>query len=214
MTIEKYVMGFNDYPDQVEAMLDVHDWNEPLNRLRMGLVLTFATEIPYHEGPTRFFVDELRSGHDVYLQHPGQNNKGFDFQLRIEGWDDSAAPRPSHDDVYSDYAHKREHASGDAFDALCEAAYDIHAGGSPDDAIGKYGDRFDFTEGRIPDALLRALPWLFIEQDITYWHGEARDMTIEMIEHLHNGGSADDIEDFQSLEEINETDLSIRNIDG
>jgi hypothetical protein len=211
MALEKHVMGFNDYPKQVEAMLEANDWDEKLNRLRMGLVLTFATEIPYHGGATRFFVDELQSGQDVYLQHPGQNNKGFDFQLRVEGWDDSAAPRPSHDDIYSDYAHKREHATEEAFNALCEAAYDIHEGHSPDDVIDRYSDKFEFTQGRTPEAILRALPWLFIEQDITYWHGEGRDMTIELISHLHDGGSKGEINDFQTLEEINETELAIQN---
>lgn len=211
MARESHVLGFDNYPAEVEAMLDVHDWDEPLNRQRMGVVLTFATTVPYHGGAHRFYVDELSTGHDVYLQHPGQMNNGFDYQVRVDGWDDSATVRPSHDEIFSDFAHKREHASKDAFDALCQAALDIHAGSGADRVIEKYGDRFDFTEGRIPEALLRPLPWLFLEQDIRYWHGDGRDMTIGTIRSLHEGGSIDQIEELQPLDEINDTELSIKN---
>lgn len=211
MAEDVHNLAFEDYPKRVDVLLDAYDWDEPLNRQRMGVVLTFATTVPYHGGAHRFHVDELESGHEVKLQHPGQLNNGFDFQVRVDGWDDSNAPRPSHDEIYSDFAHKREHASKDAFEALCEAAHDIHAGEGADAVIERYGDRFDFIEGRVPEALLRPLPWLFIEQDIRYWHGDGRDRTIGTIQHLHDGGSVDDIDDLQPLEEINETELSIQN---
>lgn len=69
----------------------------------------------------------------------------------------------------------------------------------------------DFTEGRIPEALLRPLPWLFIEQDIRYWHGDGRDRTIGMVESLYNGVAISEISDLQPLNEINQTELAIRN---
>lgn len=189
MVSESHVLGFDRYPAIVEEMIDIIEWTEPLNRLRMGVVLTFATTVPYHGGPHRFFVDILDSGHDIYLQYPGQNNKGFDYELRVVGWDDSAMPRPSHDEIYSDFAHKRENSNRVTFEALCQAAFDIHGGSSADEVLQKYGDRFDFSVGRTPEALLRPLPWLFIEQDIRYWHGEGRDMTIGTIQSLYEGGS-------------------------
>lgn len=212
MTIETDVLSFDDYPTEIEGMLDAHDWDHPLNRLRMGVVLTFATTVPFHGGAHRFFVDELESGHAIYLQHPGQMNNGFDYQVRVEGWDDSATVRPSHDEIYSDFAHKREYASKEAFDSLCRAALDIHAGESPDDVIERYSDEFDFSQGRTPEALLRPLPWLFIEQDIRYWHGEGRDMTIGAIEMLYESGSKSSISELQPLDEINCTELAICNL--
>jgi hypothetical protein len=211
VTVETEVLGFEDYPAEVEAMLDIHGWDNQLNLLRMGVVLTFATTVPYHGGTHRFYVDELETGHSVYLQHPGQMNNGFDYQVRVEGWDDSATVRPTHDEIYSDFAHKREHASKEAFDALCQAAFDIHTGASPDTVIERYGDNFDFSHGRIPDALIRPLPWLFIEQDIRFWHGKGRDMTISTIEMLHQGGPISKISDLQPLAGINNTDLAIQN---
>ncbi|WP_135819777.1 hypothetical protein [Halostella litorea] len=210
MTTESRVLGFEDYPEPVEAMLDAHEWEEPLNRQRMGVVLTFATTVPYHGGSHRFYVDRLSTGHEVYLQHPGQLNNGFDYQVRVEGWDDSATMRPSHDEIYSDFAHKREHAPQEAFEALCRTAFDIHAGKAPDEAIREYADRFDFTEGRVPEALLRPLPWLLIEQDIRYWHGDGRDRTMGTIESLYDGDPIDEIDDLQPLPEINRSELSIR----
>ena len=210
MTTDRHNLGFEEYPEPVGTMLEAYDWDEPLNKQRMGVILTFATAVPYHGGAQRFYVDELSTGHNVYLQHPGQLNNGFDYQVRVDGWDDTATQRPSHDEIYSDFAHKREYASEEAFNALCRAAFDIHEGAGANEVIDRYGDKFDFAEGRIPEALLRPLPWLFIEQDIRYWHGEGRDMTIGTIRSLCDGGSTDQIDDLQSLEEINETELAIK----
>lgn len=203
------VLGFEAYPEAVEKMLNAHDWDEPLNRQRMGVVLTFATTVPYHGGSHRFFVDELTTGQDVYLQHPGQLNNGFDYQVRVEGWDDSSTPRPAHDEIYSDFAHKREHDSSEAFEALCEAAFDIHGGAGADEVLDRYGNRLEFSVGRTPEALLRPLPWLLIEQDIRYWYGEGRDMTIQTIESLYDGGAITQIDELQPLEAIEQTELSI-----
>lgn len=85
MTIGSDALGFETYPGSVETMLGAHEWEEPLNKRRMGVVLTFATTVPYHGGSHRFYVDQLSTGHDVYLQHPGQLNNGFDYQVRVEG---------------------------------------------------------------------------------------------------------------------------------
>lgn len=211
MTSETDNLGFNDFPAEVDSMLNTYNWSNELNRLRMGVVLTIAITVPYHGGAHRFYVDELESGHAVYLQHPGQMNNGFDFQVRVEGWDDTSTVRPSHDEIYSDFAHKRDFASKEAFEALCQAAFAIHSGESADRAIKRYSEKFEFSQGRTPDALLRPLPWLFIEQDIRYWYGEGRDMTIGTIEMLNEGESKSIIENLQPLQDINDTELAIAN---
>jgi hypothetical protein len=120
--------------------------------------------------------------------------------------------------VYSDFYWKRENDSEEAVEALCAAALEVYKGESPDDVLKKYENKFDFTVGRVPDSLIRALPWLFIEQDIRYWNYSARDKTVETIRDIKHGvelgnlGLYDedpDENDLQPLEEIEDTDLAI-----
>jgi hypothetical protein len=47
MTTDRYNLGFEEYPEPVGTMLDSYDWDEPLNKQRMGVVLTFATTVPH-----------------------------------------------------------------------------------------------------------------------------------------------------------------------
>jgi hypothetical protein len=211
-------LGFNEFPDEVARLLEMADWKHPHNRLRMGVVLTFALVEERGENYVKYIVDRLEGGNEVFLLRPAWVNKGFDYKLCIEGWDDSANPAPSHPDVYSDFYWKRENDSEEAVEALCEAALEVYEGESPDYVLEKYGDKFDFTVGRVPDSLIRAIPWLFIEQDIRYWNYSARDRTVEMIRDIKNGVELENLglhdddpdeNDLQPLEEIEDTDLAI-----
>jgi len=208
---------FNSFPEEVEQLLSAHDWEEAkLNRLRMGTVLTLAVKIPRGGGSFEFIVDSLDVGGEVVLRYPGQRNNGFDYQVRVEGWKNKGAPLPAHSDIYSDYYHKRENDSKESFDVFCEAAEYILAGNSAQDALNEYRPSFNFSVGRVPEAIIRALPWLFIEQDIRYWYGDGRERTIGAIRRLRKGTPIEDFEfyqddDFQSLAEIHKTPLAIPN---
>jgi len=76
MTTESHILRFEDYPEEVEAMLTAHNWEEPLNRQRMGVILTFSTAVPYHGGSHRFYVDELSTGHEVYYSIRASSTTG------------------------------------------------------------------------------------------------------------------------------------------
>jgi hypothetical protein len=203
-------LGFDEYTGEVEEMLEQRGWEDPLNKLRVGVTLTFSLNENRNEQYVSYPVDELSSGNEVFLIRPAWLNKGYDFKVCVEGWDDSSNPAPSHDEIYSDLYWKRENDDQDSFDAICSAVMDIHEGLSPTEVIEEYGNEFDFSVGRKPEALLKPLPWLFIEQDIRYWNYTGRDMTIELIKGLQEGEPLSELElEPQELEDIHSTPLSI-----
>lgn len=206
------VLGFDNYPDPVEQMLDEYDWSDDLNRLRVGAVLTFSLYENRNERYVSWVVDELDDGTPVFLIRPAWLNKGYDFKACVEGWDDSANPAPSHGDIYSDLYWKRERDNWESFEALCEAVLDIHEGTSPQAVLEDYRHEFDFTVGRTPESLLKPLPWLFIEQDIRYWNYDGRNRTIELVDQLYDGEPLSNLGlNPQDLEEIHDTPLAIPN---
>lgn len=208
------VLGLDDYPDIVDEMLEVHDWDDSLNKLRVGTVLTFSLNEKRDEQYVCYVVDELENGSSIFLIRPAWLNKGYDFKVCVDGWENSENPAPTHDEIYSDLYWKREHDSKESFEALCQAVLDIHEGESPTDVLEEYHNDFDFTVGRTPEALLKPLPWLFIEQDIRYWNYTGRNMTIKSVEQLYNGVHIEDTElDPQPLDEIHSTPLAIQNTD-
>ncbi|GGC71525.1 hypothetical protein [Haloferax sulfurifontis] len=214
-------LGFNEFPKDVERMLGQVDWGDPLNRLRVGVVLTFSLNEGRDEKYIRYNIDKLSDGREVFMIRPAWLNKGYDFKVCVEGWDDSANPAPSHPNIYSDLYWKREHDDSDSFEAICKAVLDIYEGEPADVVLEKYNDEFDFTVGRRPEALLKPLPWLFIEQDIRYWNYSGRDKTVGLVRKLHDGvplseldlylEPSDDEAQLQPLEEIHETPLAIPN---
>lgn len=203
-------LGFDDYPDPVERMLAQYDWSDRLNKLRVGVVLTFSLYENRNEKYVSWVVDELDDGSPVFLIRPAWLNKGYDFKVCVEGWDDSANPAPSHGDIYSDLYWKRERDDWQSFEALCKAVLAVHDGEPPQVVLDAYDDDFEFTVGRTPESLLKPLPWLFIEQDIRYWNYEGRNRTIELVEALYEEQPLSDLElDLQSLDVIHETPLAI-----
>ena len=205
-------LGFDEYPEDVERMLNQVQWSDTLNRLRVGVVLTFSLLEPRDEQYIGYNIDCLSDGKQVYLIRPAWLNKGYDFKVCVEGWEKSANPAPSHEGIYSDLYWKREYDSSTAFEALCEAVLDIHQGASPDEVFQKYDGNFDFTVGRQPEALLKPLPWIFLEQDIRYWNYTGRNMTIDAVEKLYQGTEWSELElELQDLGEIHETSLAIPN---
>ena len=206
------VMGFDDFPDPVEAMLNQYEWSDPLNRLRTGVVLTFSINEKRDEQYISYVVDELQDGSPVFLIRPAWLNKGYDFKVCVEGWDESANSAPSHSEVYSDLYWKRENSGESSFQALCEAVVDIHDGSSPGSVLETYGGDFDFSVGRTPEALLKPLPWLFIEQDIRYWNYTGRNMTIQSVKDLYDGKALEELSlELQDVGAIHETRLAIPN---
>ncbi len=132
-----------------------------------------------------YFVDTLQDGNRVYLKRPTALNKGVDFEVRIEntqfrygihGNIISTGNRPSHNDIYNDLAAKQEEnpAEFERLRVLFEKTHDC----TPI-SDSEYNS-FSFTAGHSVELIFKALKWLFIEQDITYWNRSGREM-------LYNG---------------------------
>jgi len=205
-------LGFDQYPRSVERMLEQHDWSDSLNKLRTGVVLTFSLYENRNEQYVSWVVDKLHDGRSIFLIRPAWLNKGYDFKVCVEGWEESENPAPTHDEIYSDLYWKREHDNWTSFEAICMAVLDVHDGASPQSVLKRYSDEFNFTVGRTPESLLRVLPWLFIEQDIRYWNYDGRNRTIEKVEQLYDGRPLSELNlDVQELSAIHETPLAIPN---
>jgi len=121
----------------------------------------------------KYFVETLSDGRRVYLLRPTFLNKGIDFQVWVERLEDNEDKRPSHKDIFKDLkAKKRDNLH--EYEKLIDPIKRVHMCEEPDNVLEDYS--FNFTIGYSPELLLKIIKWLFIEQDITYWNYDGRDM--------------------------------------
>ena len=136
----------------------------------------------------RYNVERCANEKRVYLLRPTWLNKGFDFQVNVEGLvkvvkiaKGATREMPSHGDVMHDLRSKLARRPKDGsvlFDAVC-AVYDC---GEPLEIVKKMPGLVGFKEGWPVDQLLYIIKWLMIEQDVTYWLQTGRDMLMSGIE--------------------------------
>lgn len=136
----------------------------------------------------RYNVERCANGKRVYLLRPTWLNKGFDFQVNVEGLVKVVKPgkgptreMPSHGDVMHDLRSKlgKRPKDGDVlFDAVCA----VYGCSEPAEVVKKMPRLVGFKEGWPVDQLLYTLKWLMIEQDVTYWLQTGRDMLMSGIE--------------------------------
>lgn len=136
----------------------------------------------------RYNVERCADGKRVYLLRPTWLNKGFDFQVNVEGLVKAVKPArgatremPSHSDVMHDLRSKlSEHSKHRS--VLFEAVGAVYDCGEPSEIIKRMPSLAEFTEGWPVDQLLYIIKWLMIEQDVTYWLQTGRDMLMSGIE--------------------------------
>jgi hypothetical protein len=136
----------------------------------------------------RYNVEACASGRRVYLVRPAFLNKGFDFQVNVEGLvkvvkiaKGSTREMPSHADLIHDIRSKLGKRPKDA-DVLFQGVGAIFDCGEPAEIIKQIPGLGAFTEGWPVDQLLYIIKWLMIEQDVTYWLYTGRDMLMSSIE--------------------------------
>jgi hypothetical protein len=154
---------------------------------RRGLAEKWLEEDEYTN--YRYNVEMCSDGERVYLLRPTWLNKGFDFQVNLEGFNSvtrtsrkgPTKEMPSHKDVVHDLADKVSAAPAAAsflFSAICDV-YDCR------EVAQILGDRpmlAGLSVGLTAEKLLLILKWLFIEQDLTYWLQTGRNMLMSGIE--------------------------------
>lgn len=136
----------------------------------------------------RYNVETCEDGTKVYLLRPTWLNKGFDFQVNVEGFRSrTRKPRgatiemPSHKDVIYDLQRKVKESprlAEELFQAVCEV-YDC---AEPGEILHRHKRLRKFRAGLPIDKTLKIVKWLFIEQDLTYWLRTGRDMLMSAIE--------------------------------
>jgi hypothetical protein len=136
----------------------------------------------------RYFVETCHDGTRVYLRRPTFLNKGFDFQVNVEGFRSKTRKgkgvtkeMPSHPDIINDLRAKlREKPSlrADLYNAICKV-YDC---AEPARVLAKHPRLRKFRKGLPVEKTLKIIKWLFIEQDLTYWLGTGRNMFMCSIE--------------------------------
>ncbi len=126
---------------------------------------------------------------EVYLKRPAQLNNGLDFTLhvsninfnnglfKIDGSKKNRTTRPSHSHIITDLISKKNENQKLYSDFLSEI-----------DLIYKVNPRsstvFNFTQGHDSEIILECIKWLFVEQDITYWHNSGRAMLYNSIKSI------------------------------
>ncbi len=131
-----------------------------------------------------YYVEELQTGNRVFLKRPAPLNKGVDFEVHVESVEFRAkGPRrtmPSHDNIISDLTIKRQE-SPKAYEHVRKIINSTFACKHVD---GAYYQRIStsFSHGHSIEAILKAIKWLFIEQDVTYWNWSGRNMLMNSLE--------------------------------
>ncbi len=153
------------------------------NEVRMRVVNAFSTEEPgtgngNNASKYIYYVETLRSGDRVYLQRPANLHNGFDFLVCVENANYAPAGSrcrnfPKHDDFGIDLQMKKEENPEmyARLYALLQRVYECH------DVTDEQMDAVIFSSGLPVDHILKAIKWLFIEQDIRYWNYSGRSMT-------------------------------------
>ena len=153
------------------------------NEVRMRVVDTFAAEEPgTGKGDAasryRYYVETLASGDRVYLQRPANLHNGFDFLVCVKNANYAPIGKrrrnyPKHTDIAEDLQVKKEENREmySRLYLLVKRVYECQ------DVSDEEMQGIHFTSGLPVDHILKAIKWLFIEQDIRYWNYSGRDMT-------------------------------------
>lgn len=167
-------------PTIIQFPLEAHSREE----YRRRLVLAFLDELPGNVNNTskyQYEVETTAAGRTVYLNRPANLNKGFDFEVRVSGMRFrhvdkngrvSYSERPSHDNIFDDLRGKKaeEPAQYQRLRAILDRVFNCDQIQDAELSV------FTFQSGYPADMIVKCIKWLFIEQDVTYWHGTGRSM--------------------------------------
>lgn len=172
-------MAIREDSNRTEDALDVSGHSTKAE-IRMALLVQWGDEKPHAK--YRYFVHTFADGSRLYIDRPAQINKGCDFIIHLENQflckNGNDRP-PSHGYLWNDLESKQGKLSDSDWHSLCRAISQVHSL-QPPELSDVARQAIDGAGGMSAEKILRLCEWLFIEQDLTYWHGEGRDM-------LYNG---------------------------
>lgn len=153
-------------------------------QIRSKVLRTWEAETP-GSGQYRYNVEKCADDSKIYLLRPANLNKGCDFVIVSENFlkfNNGKDKPPKHKDVadlLKEILHENITLKRDLTDAInkaynCENLYHIFA---------RYNRLLGTPECKC-ERLLKLLKWMWIEQDITYWAGEGRQMLKRHIDEM------------------------------
>lgn len=121
-----------------------------------------------------YYVEKLQNGDSISLKRPAYFNKGFDFEVHVENRKFSSKRKPTmpkHEDIHDDLSLKKNENQQE-FNKMVLLIDKIYACQNVSDSEIM---ELKFTQGFEAEMILKAIKWLFIEQDMTYWNWSGRE---------------------------------------
>lgn len=165
--------------DHIERYLDIDSINNR-DELRKYMLYLYATEDC--KTKVRYYVEALENGKRIYIERPTFLNKGCDFVLYVEDliiYKNGNDKAPSHSDLLGDLKKKKNILSSNDYQRVIIAIQCIY-NVQPYNVAKSYIDGLP-NIGWSYELVLKLIRWFFIEQDITYWAGEGREMLFNAI---------------------------------
>lgn len=133
----------------------------------------------------RYFVETLQPGSRIYLERPGQLNKGCDFVIFIENlllFNNGNDKPPKHEYLLNDLELKKDSLPANQWQCVLSAFEMIYYCDTYNNAVQQLNGVNN--TGLTYETILKLVRWFFIEQDLTYWAKSGRDMLFDAINNL------------------------------
>lgn len=160
--------------EQFNSRADIRDY----------LLRQWISETP--QTKYRYFVETFNNNKQIYLERkPGMINRGCDFIIYIDDlivYKNGNDKPPNHDFIKDDLTQKKNNMTAREWSNFMLAVEIIYN-------CGTYADTIQHTVslpliGFSYELSLKLIRWFFIEQDITYWSGQGREMFYNGIQNL------------------------------
>ena len=176
-------MAIRNDPGRIEMDLEVEGLTK--QEIRRNILNQWANESTGQR--YRYFVGTLADDQKIYLERPGNLNKGCDFVIYMENlvvWKNGNDRPPKLDYLLNDLRDKKANMSqqnwNELFHSIC-SVYSLEVYIAPHDCENEISN----CGGMNLEQILVLCKWFFIEQDITYWYGSGRQMLFSAIEELN-----------------------------
>lgn len=173
--------------DKVNQYIQNYSGNFQYDRkdIRDRLVDLFKNE-PAGQGKgilstrTIYCVEKSLDSEIIYLKRPATLNNGFDFEIhtKTKKFNGRIKSRPRHEDIFH-LLHILKVNNIQLFNdvqLVIDEIYSCH-----EVNINKFQAKINNIE---IETILKLIKWLFIEQDITYWHFSGRNMLYRGIKNV------------------------------
>lgn len=166
--------------------IDLYDIEQFNNRSDIRTFLLNQWIQEDSETKYRYFIEMLEDGNRIYLERPGRLNKGCDFVIYIENhyqWNNGNDRPPDHNFILTDLHTKKQQLTDLEWNSLLTAFESIY-NCEPFHSIQATIVRLPHLGGHSYELLLKTTRWFLIEQDITYWSGQGRNMFFNAIQEI------------------------------